>query len=251
MYLEYLTHFKYNIEFFYINTYHAPFSNIENIMISFLAILIIAYLLGSISPSILISRWIKGVDIRTYGSGNAGMTNAIRLLGGRWGAVVAIIDILKGLISSLWLTDALYSAFDATPLEITLVRILAAIAAVAGHIWTIFFGFKGGKGVLTMAGAVLGVAPLPVGICFATFILIFALTRYVSLGSIIGSWVFPIVVFIQRFVLQLPVSDYLLGFSLFVMALITFTHRENIRRLMRGEEKKFGAAKSTVPNQAV
>ena len=244
-------HFKYYIEFSFINTYHAPFSNKENIMISLLVILISAYLLGSISPSILISRWVKGVDIRTYGSGNAGMTNAIRLLGGRWGAVVAIIDILKGLISSLWLTDAIYSAFDTTPIEITLVRILAGTAAVAGHIWTIFFGFKGGKGVLTISGAVLGVAPLPIGICFATFTLIFALTRYVSLGSIIGAWVFPIVVFIQRFVLQQPVSDYLLGFSLFVMALITFTHRENIRRLMRGEEKKFGAAKSTVPNQAV
>lgn len=209
-------------------------------MISTTIILLLSYLLGSISPSILLSRWIKGVDIRTVGSGNAGMTNAIRLLGPKWGAVVAIFDVAKGFCASMVFTQVFANVVDPVTLDPVLLRILAGIAAVAGHIWTVFFGFKGGKGVLTVAGAVLGVSPLPVGIALIVFFVIFGLTRYVSLGSIIGAWSFPIIVFARKYFLQHDVSPYLLGFSLFVAVLITYTHRENIGRLFRGEEKKFG-----------
>ncbi|MBL7995471.1 glycerol-3-phosphate 1-O-acyltransferase PlsY [bacterium] len=209
-------------------------------MVSLVIILTASYLLGSVSPSIILSRLLKGVDVRTTGSGNAGMTNAIRLLGGKWGAVVAFIDVAKGFCAAMFITSLFFSGINLAYVDETLVRILAGVAAVAGHIWTVFFGFKGGKGVLTVAGAVLGVAPLQVGICFLVFLIVFGLFRYISLGSIIGSWVFPIMVFIQRFILDSHISFHLVWFSVFVAILITFTHRENIERLLRGEEKKFG-----------
>ncbi|KAB2878098.1 glycerol-3-phosphate 1-O-acyltransferase PlsY [bacterium] len=209
-------------------------------MVSLFIILIASYLLGSVSPSIILSRLLKGVDVRTTGSGNAGMTNAVRLLGGRWGAVVAFIDLAKGFCAAMFITSLFFSGINLAYFDETLVRILAGVAAVAGHIWTVFFGFKGGKGVLTVAGAVLGVAPLQVGICFLVFLIVFGLFRYISLGSIVGSWVFPIMVFIQKFILDSSVSFHLVWFSVFVAVLITFTHRENIVRLLRGEEKKFG-----------
>lgn len=209
-------------------------------MVSLAIILIMSYLLGSISPSIILSRMIKGVDVRTTGSGNAGMTNAIRLLGAKWGAVVALIDLAKGFCAAMIVTSLFYSDVNMYFIDETLVRILAGVAAVAGHIWTIFFGFKGGKGVLTVTGAVLGVAPAEVGICFMVFLIVFALFRYVSLGSIIGVWFFPANVVIQRFFLHRDISVHLLWFSFIVALLITYTHRENIARLIRGEEKKFG-----------
>jgi glycerol-3-phosphate acyltransferase PlsY len=218
-------------------------------MISLVLILLCSYLLGSISPSIILSRLIKGVDIRTVGSGNAGMTNAIRLLGGKWGAVVAVIDMAKGFCASMVVTSVFYESVDIMYVDETLLRILACVAVVAGHIWTIFFGFKGGKGVLTIAGGVLGVAPIQVGMCLVIFLIIFALTRYISLGSVLGSWFFAIEVFTQKYILHDPISVYLLWFSLFVALLINYTHRENVKRLLRGEEKKFGS-RSAFENNA-
>lgn len=209
-------------------------------MISFTLIMVISYLLGSISPSIILSRMIKGVDVRTTGSGNAGMTNAVRLLGAKWGAVVALIDAAKGFCAAMVVTSLFYSGVNMGFMDETLVRILAGVAAVVGHIWTVFFGFKGGKGVLTLAGAVLGVAPAEVGICFLVFLIVFGLSRYVSLGSIVGVWFFPINVMIQQFVLHRDISAHLIWFSFMVALLISYTHRENISRLIRGEEKKFG-----------
>lgn len=213
-------------------------------MVSLIIIIIVSYLLGSISPSIILSRMIKGVDVRTTGSGNAGMTNAVRLLGAKWGAVVALIDLAKGFCAAMVVTSLFYSGMNMPFMDETLVRILAGVAAVIGHIWTVFFGFKGGKGVLTVTGAVLGVAPSEVGICFLVFLIVFGLFRYVSLGSIIGVWCFPINVVIQHFFLHRDISVHLLWFSLMVALLITYTHRENISRLIRGEEKKFGKTQS-------
>jgi acyl phosphate:glycerol-3-phosphate acyltransferase len=214
-------------------------------MISFTLILVLAYLIGSISPSIILSRLIKGVDIRTYGSGNAGMTNAMRLLGMKWGTVVALFDALKGFTASWILTTWLYSAIDVTPIDLILVRILAGSTAMAGHIWTVFFGFKGGKGVLTMAGGILGVAPLQVGICTAIFVFVLLTSRYVSLSSIIAYSFFPVVVFVFNLVFQVETSLYLKIFSFVVAGAIIFTHRENISRLLKGEERKIVFKKQT------
>lgn len=214
-------------------------------MAHLLTAMILSYLLGSISPSIILSRLIKGVDIRTYGSGNAGMTNAIRLLGGKWGTVVAVFDLAKGFCAAMVIGSWLMPPPEMLIIDPVVVRIMAGTAAVAGHIWTIFFGFKGGKGVLTVTGAVAGVAPTEVGMCFVVFLIIFLLTRYVSLGSIIGAIFFPVIVFIEAWALHEPVSPYLLVFSLFVAVLIMFTHRANIRRLLKGEENKFGSKKQS------
>lgn len=213
---------------------------LTNCMIALLTIIVVSYLLGSISPSIIISRLVKGVDVRTTGSGNAGMTNAIRLLGAKWGVLVAFIDLAKGFCATMVVTSLFISGVNITYIDETLVRILAGVAGVAGHIWTVFFGFKGGKGVLTVAGAVLGIAPLQVGICFLVFLAVLVLSRYVSLSSIIGVSVFPVIVLIQKFLLHNDISVHLIWFSFFVALLITFTHRENIKRLLRGEEKRIG-----------
>ncbi len=207
-------------------------------MISLTLILVLAYLIGSVSPSIILSRLIKGVDIRTYGSGNAGMTNAMRLLGMKWGSVVALIDTLKGFTASYVLTTWLYSPVDETSPDVTLVRILAGSMAMIGHIWTVFFGFRGGKGVLTMAGAVLGVAPLQVGICTAIFLIVLFTTRYVSLSSMIAYSFFPVVVFIFNLAFGVETSVYLKIFSFVIAGAIIATHRQNISRLLKGEERK-------------
>ncbi len=214
-------------------------------MISLILILVLAYLLGSVSPSIILSRMVKGVDIRTFGSGNAGMTNAMRLLGVKWGSLVAFIDTLKGFTASWALTTLLYSSVDTTDMDVILVRILAGTMAMAGHIWTVFFGFRGGKGVLTMAGAVLGVAPLQVGVCTGIFLLVLVTTRYVSLSSIISYTCFPVVVFVFQMIFQVETSLYLKIFSFLIAGAIIFTHRENIKRLIRGEERKIGMKNQT------
>ncbi len=214
-------------------------------MISLILILVLAYLLGSVSPSIILSRLVKGVDIRTFGSGNAGMTNAMRLLGVKWGSLVAFIDTLKGFTASWALTTWLYSSVDTTDMDVILVRILAGTMAMAGHIWTVFFGFRGGKGVLTMAGAVLGVAPLQVGVCTGIFLLVLVTTRYVSLSSIISYTCFPVVVFVFQMIFQVETSLYLKIFSFLIAGAIIFTHRENIKRLIRGEERKIGMKNQT------
>lgn len=220
-------------------------------MISLLLILILAYLLGSISPSILLGKLIKGVDIRTFGSGNAGMTNAMRLLGVRWGIVVMVIDTLKGFTASWILPTWLYSSIDHTSLDVILVRILAGVMAMVGHIWTVFFGFRGGKGVLTMAGAVLGVAPLQVGICTGIFVLVLLISRYVSLSSILAYSSFPLVVLIMNLVFQVETSLYLKIFSFLIAGAIIYTHRANIGRLLRGEERKVVFKKQPAQNEPV
>lgn len=218
-------------------------------MISLLLILLLAYLLGSISPSILLGRLIKGVDIRTFGSGNAGMTNAMRLLGVRWGIVVMVIDTLKGFTASYLLTSWLYSSVDTTTLDVILVRILAGVMAMVGHIWTIFFNFRGGKGVLTMAGAVLGVAPLQVGICTGIFLIILLISKYVSLSSIIAYSFFPVIVFVLNLIFHVETSIYLKIFSFLIAGVIIFTHRANIGRLVRGEERKIVFKKQPVQDE--
>jgi glycerol-3-phosphate acyltransferase PlsY len=153
---------------------------------------------------------------------------------------VALFDLGKGVLASLGLTVWLSPLLGDLVIDPILLRILAGLAAVTGHIWTIFYRFRGGKGVLTLAGAVIGVAPLHVGICFLIFLVVFLLTRYVSLGSIVGAIVLPMIVLFQKIVLKETVSPYLIGFSFFVTLLIVYTHRANIARLLRGEESKFG-----------
>lgn len=228
-------------------------------MLSLLLIVVLGYLIGSVSPSILIGKAFFGRDVRQVGSGNAGMTNAIRAFGTKVGIVVALIDLLKGFAGAYWIaairTDLSIWRFEDAPIVLgsvsidpVLVGIVAGASVVTGHIFPLYFGFRGGKGVLTIAGVLLGLSPLPVLICMGIFGIIFGVTRYVSLGSILAAVAFPAIVVIQKFWLEMAVSPYLVGFSVVVAVLIVVTHLGNIKRLMRGDESRFGSKKEGKTN---
>lgn len=200
-------------------------------MVLDIGLIVVAYLLGSIPSAVWIGRRFYGVDVRQHGSKNAGATNTLRVLGLRAALPVFAIDMLKGLVAVMLSHLADYpSGSDAMfNLKVALVA-----AAVIGHILPVFAGFKGGKGVATLAGAVLGVYPLAVLLCLIVFAVVFASTRYVSLGSMSAGVAFPVFVigvFGER-------SLSLVVFSIVIALLLLFTHRKNIRRLLSHTESK-------------
>lgn len=192
-----------------------------------------AYLLGSISSAVWIGKQLYGIDVRQHGSGNAGATNVIRVLGYKAGIPVMLVDVFKG-----WLAVQLAVWFPVpglTPDTMIYIRIGMAIAAVMGHVFPVFAGFKGGKGVGTIAGAGIALFPVAILLVLAIFIVVLAVTHYVSLSSILASLSFPLIVI---FVLGTRHPG-LVGLSLLVAVFIPVTHRKNIRRLLKGEERKF------------
>ena len=203
---------------------------------SLLIIILISYILGSIPASIIISRLWKGIDIRKYGSNNAGFTNVVRVLGWKPGIIVAVFDISKGFIATVYISRI---GIDAVSLDYTLIQIIAGFSAVIGHIWTVFAHFKGGKGVLTALGMLIGLIPSAAVICFGAWVITFSIWRYVSLGSIAAGIVFPVFVSIEKYYLNKDISIYLLLFSIIICILVIFTHRANIKRLLSGTENKF------------
>jgi glycerol-3-phosphate acyltransferase PlsY len=192
-----------------------------------------AYLVGAIPSAVWIGKMVYGIDVRKHGSGNAGATNVIRVLGYKAGIPVLVIDILKGWIAvqlPVWfITESIL------PGQLVYLRIACAIMAVVGHIFPIYAGFRGGKGVGTIAGAGLSLFPLSLLIVLAVFILVLVITHYVSLSSILASVAFPLVVF---FIIG-ERHPGLIGLSLIVAVFIPVTHRRNIKRLLKGEENKF------------
>ncbi|RKY87621.1 acyl-phosphate glycerol 3-phosphate acyltransferase [candidate division KSB1 bacterium] len=205
-------------------------------MISIIVIIICSYIVGSIPTSIIAGKLWKGIDIRNYGSGNAGATNVFRVLGWKAGVIVGIFDIFKGLSAPIFIAKIL---IDPLPFDYQLIQIIAGVAAVFGHIWTIFAGFKGGKGVLTAAGMILGLAPVATLICIGIWGIIFFITRYVSLGSICAAISLPIVIMVEKYVFGQNIHSVLLFFTIFIGLLIIFTHRSNIKRLINGTENRF------------
>lgn len=187
----------------------------------------VAYLLGSISFAVVLVRLVTGKDIRAEGSGNAGATNVLRAHGKRLALAVGALDVAKGAAAVLLMRTATADPRYAAA---------AAFAAILGHVFPIFHGFRGGKGVATAVGAFLALAPWPMLVCVAIFVAVVALTRYVSLGSVIAMALLP------------PAAGALFHAPRpIVMAaaatafLIVWKHRENLRRLARGEERKLGA----------
>jgi glycerol-3-phosphate acyltransferase PlsY len=200
-------------------------------MIGFAAVVIGSYLIGSI-PSGLVVGKLKGVDVREYGSGNIGTTNVLRTLGARYGAIVLIADVLKGVIAVL-----LARYIIETPTG----EMAAGFAAVAGHDWSLFLKFKGGRGVATSLGALLPLAmpgPLSGVIGLAAFALVTLASRYVSLASIVGS-VSAVVAMAVFLGLDRVPWQYLV-YIVVVVALIIYQHRDNISRLLSGTESKLG-----------
>ena len=193
--------------------------------------LIIAYLIGSIPFSIIAARLYKGIDIREYGSGNAGATNTFRVLGFKIGMPVLILDILKGFFA-VYLTNFTDSPVD-TEIFINL-QLSFGISAVLGHIFPIYVGFRGGKGVATVLGFMIAVFPIASLCSIVVFLITFFTSKYVSLSSILASLVFPCAFFWLN---DNPIPT-LIIFSIFIPILIIATHQTNIERLLKNEENK-------------
>ncbi len=196
---------------------------------------IIAFFMGSISAGAIAGR-IAGVDLREHGSGNLGATNAFRILGPRYGAPVLLVDIVKGAIPVLFIAPIFAAA---SPLGPTGIRTLAALAAVAGHIWSPFVNFRGGKGVATAAGAFLALSPLATLVGIIVWAALALGTRYFSVGSIGGSLVLPLTVGVEARLRGTPQPGVLVGTAVVLAVAIVIRHRSNIARLRRGEENRF------------
>lgn len=203
-------------------------------MLSLIPMLILSYLAGSFPTSIVVGKLFFRRDIRKEGSGNAGGTNSFRVFGWRAGLGVILVDVGKGVLAALAL--ARLGAPSGLPSEA--LGLLAGSAAVVGHVWTIFAGFRGGKGVGTAAGALFALSPLPAGLAALVFALVLLSTGIVSLGSLAAALAFPLALAGLGLV-GLPQSPWLLGFAVILAPLIFFTHRANIARLLKGEENRF------------
>ena len=197
-----------------------------------IVLIIIAYLLGSIPTSVWIGRRFHGKDVRDYGSGNAGATNTIRVLGWKAGIPVLIIDLIKGwlAVQLAYLTHFYIPHSD----DFITYQLFLGIAAMLGHIFPIYVGFKGGKGVATLFGVILALSPVATIVCIGVFLLIALLTKYVSLGSIVAGFSFPFILIL----IFHTTTPSLMIFSLIVAILLLFTHQKNIERLLRNEEAK-------------
>jgi glycerol-3-phosphate acyltransferase PlsY len=217
-------------------------------------IVILSYLIGSIPNSIIISKAVSGIDIRNHGSGNAGGTNVMRVLGWKYGMFVIFLDALKGAIAVVIISRLFFgplpfenvSPFD----DFTLVQIIAGMSAVIGHIWTVFAGFKGGKGIATALGMLLTLITIDMLIAVGVFGLVVLISRYVSLGSIIAAISVPSTLFIRENLFHVDIPGYstLFPFIIGVTVLVIFTHRKNLVRLINGNESKISFRKKTKSN---
>jgi acyl phosphate:glycerol-3-phosphate acyltransferase len=202
----------------------------------------IGYLCGSLPWGLWLGRWVCGLDVRQHGSRNLGATNVYRVLGPALGIVTLVLDVLKGAIP-VWLVPAL-PVMDHFPGGREWCSVTVALAAVTGHMFTLFAGFKGGKGVATTLGVLLALSP-PAFVAFlVVFVVTVAITRYVSIGSVMGSLGFAYtLLWVAPQGARSPL--FLLGVALAV--LVIARHRENFRRLARGEERRFSLRGGSAP----
>lgn len=197
-----------------------------------LLVILLAYLIGSVPTSVWVSRYFFDIDIRDYGSGNAGATNTYRVLGPKWGTVVMIADMVKGILAvqlALLLPEYADSKINFQNLQTCL-----GLAAVIGHIFPIWADFRGGKGVATLFGLVLGISPWTALGCVGIFIAVLYLTRFVSLSSILASVAFPVFILVI-FNVDNPLYRV---FAIAVALMVLLTHQKNIGRLLKGSESK-------------
>jgi len=212
-------------------------------------IVILSYLVGSVPNSIIVSKMVKGIDIRQHGSGNAGGTNVMRVLGWRYGIFVIGLDAVKGVIAVLLIARLHYgplpfnnvSPFD----DFTLVQIIAGVAAVIGHIWTVFAEFKGGKGIATALGMLMMLITFEMLIAIGVFLIVVTISKYISLGSLVAALSIPLSLILRENVLHDHINGYntILPFVIFLTLLVIFTHRKNLVRIFNGTENKFSFKK--------
>lgn len=208
-------------------------------------IVVQSYLIGAIPTALIISRHFFGMDIREKGSGNMGSTNVFRVLGWKSGVIVQAADILKGVLAVALvalLFDTQMPFQNRTPFEdATVVRIIAGFAAVVGHIWSVFAGMRGGKGINTSLGVLIAVAPVEVAIALGIFLVLFLASGYVSLGSIIAAASVPGTMAFRHNILGVDIQGYntLVYFCIALALLVIYAHRANLRRLLSGTESRF------------
>src|ERR1044071_6056264 len=197
-----------------------------------LLLIVLAYLIGSIPTSVWVSQYFFGIVIREYGSGNAGATNVYRVLGPKWGTTVMLVDMLKGIVAvKLALLLPQYADSDT---RFQNLQVVLGLAAVVGHVFPIWADFRGGKGVATLFGLVLGVSPITALCCSGVFLLVLYLTRFVSLSSIFASIAFPVFILV---IFNVENEIYRV-FAIAVALMVILTHQKNIGRLLKGSESK-------------
>lgn len=213
-------------------------------MYSLSLVVLLSYLLGSIPTSLIISKLKGGIDIRNFGSGNAGGTNVVRVFGWKLGVFVMALDALKGAVAILLVARVMYDVLpfkNYTPFnDVTLVQMIAGVSAIVGHIWSVFADFRGGKGIATTCGVLLALAPIECGIALGIFFLVLGGSKYMSLGSIAGAVSLPLVMLVRHNIFDAQLTGYntLIYVTIGITVLLLFTHRANISRLIAGTEKR-------------
>ena len=207
-------------------------------MINYLIFGVIAYLLGSIPTAVWIGKAWHGIDVREHGSKNAGATNTFRVLGKKPGITVLLIDIIKGFLAVsmpvIFYMAGYFTTKTISNDEIIYLQIAGAFAAVIGHVFPVFANFKGGKGVATSLGVIIGIHPPAALLCVLLFLIIFISFHYVSLGAICASIAFPLTIV---YIFEVK-NTWLIIFSIILGSVVILAHRKNIGRLMKGEESK-------------
>jgi len=201
-------------------------------------LIILAYIIGSIPTAVWVSKSVFGIDIRDYGSGNAGATNTFRVLGSKWGSFVMLVDVLKGVIAtSLYIIIPFYATNE---LARTNFMIALGMMAVLGHIFPIFANFRGGKGVATLLGMALAIQPVVALLCLVVFLITLLSTRFVSLSSMLAGVAFMVLIL---FIFNEKETMYRL-FAVVVAMMVIITHQKNITRLLKGTENKVPSFKN-------
>lgn len=218
-------------------------------MLNLFFVIILSYLVGSIPNSILISKLVRGIDIRNYGSGNAGGSNVFRVLGWKWGILTILLDALKGAIAVILVARFYLDRFpfnNVTPFDdFTLVQIICGVAAVIGHVWTLFAGFKGGKGIATGLGVLIMIVTVDMALALGVFFLVVGFSRYISLGSLAAAVSVPLIMIIRENIFNVDIRGYhtILPFAILLALFVIYTHRSNIERLLQGSERKVSFSK--------
>ncbi|MBX9851173.1 MAG: glycerol-3-phosphate 1-O-acyltransferase PlsY [Cytophagaceae bacterium] len=193
-----------------------------------------AYLIGSIPTAVWYGKAFYGIDVRDYGSGNAGATNSFRVLGKKAGVIVMLADILKGWFAAQAAIILYHLGYVAAE-DLILYQSAFGIMAVLGHIFPVYAKFKGGKGIATLLGMVLSIHIEAALICMLIFFIVLIISKYVSLGSLLASLAFPLVLLMPRFY---PDEPFLIAFGFVIFFIVVITHQKNIVRLIHGEENK-------------
>ncbi|MBL6667670.1 MAG: glycerol-3-phosphate 1-O-acyltransferase PlsY [Crocinitomicaceae bacterium] len=204
----------------------------------FIIVIFIGYMLGSIPSAVWVGKFFHGIDIREHGSKNAGATNTFRVFGNKSGTIVLAMDILKGYAAASipLLLSHMYIGFKD---EVLILQLTASFCAIMGHVFPVLAKFKGGKGVASTLGIIIAINPETAFICLGCFIVVFIVWKYVSLGAIVASVLFPFV----SYFFMLEDARIMIIFSIMISLIVLFSHRKNMQRLLRGEENKMNFLK--------